>query len=294
MRWEAEHIEVTAGDGLHLHVSRSGSGPPLVLLHGFTGSTETWAPLRASLDTRFTTVAVDLPGHGRSESPADPARHALTRFANDLGHVLDTLGIQTAAVLGYSMGGRAALHFALQHPGRMAALVLESTSPGIDDPAERAERVATDTALADGIERDGIAAFVDRWERIPLWDSQATLPDAKRARLRDQRLANRPAGLANGLRGAGAGAQPSLTVRLAEQGAPALLVVGALDRKYVALGQLMQGAMPRAQLAIVANAGHAVHLEQPAELTRLLAHFLEQVESDSGDWSPAGRVPRSD
>ena len=169
-----ERFHVDVGDGVRLHATRLGEGPPLVLLHGFTGSTESWAPVRAALAGRFTTIAVDLPGHGRSTSPADPARYALARFAGDLARVLDALGIERTVLLGYSLGGRAALRFALERPERLVALVLESASPGIAKPAERAARLVADGVLADEIERDGITAFVDRWERLPLWTSQAS------------------------------------------------------------------------------------------------------------------------
>lgn len=284
MTRNAEQLDIDAGDGLRLHVARSGTGAPLVLLHGFTGSADTWAPLRASLDEHFTTLAVDLPGHGHSDSPADQARFALSRFADDLDHILDILGIDRVAMLGYSMGGRAALHFALRHAARVAALVLESTSPGIADPTERAERVVSDMALADAIESDGVTAFVDRWERLPLWASQASLPAEARARLRAQRLANQPSGLANSLRGAGAGVEPTVIDRLTEHRVPTLLVAGALDAKYVAAASLMEASMPRSRTAIITGAGHAAHLERPAEFGGLVARFFDSVASEAGEW----------
>ena len=126
------------------------------------------------------------------------------------------------------MGGRVALHVALRlaaaAPERLAALVLESASPGIADDGERAARRAADDALADEIERDGVAAFVERWERLPLCDSQRALPASARERLRAQRLASDPRGLANSLRGLGAGATQPLHHRLRELGLPTLLL----------------------------------------------------------------------
>jgi 2-succinyl-6-hydroxy-2,4-cyclohexadiene-1-carboxylate synthase len=268
---------IDVGDGLRLHVARSGSGPPLVLLHGFTGSAETWAPLRAALGAAHTAIAVDLPGHGRSTAPGDPSRYELRRFADDLARVLDALAIERVALLGYSMGGRAALRFALRHPERVAALILESASPGIADPAQRADRLTVDRELADTIERDGIDAFVTRWERLPLWESQRALPDAVRASVRAQRVANRPDGLANSLRGAGAGIDEPVLDRLTTISAPTLLVAGALDERYVALGRTMERALPNARLAIVLEAGHAVHLEQPVRFLDAVATFLRDV-----------------
>lgn len=284
MNGDAERIEMELRDGLQLSVVRAGTGAPLLLLHGFTGSTETWTPLATSLGDRFTTLTVDLPGHGRSGTPADPARFALSSLADDFAHILDTCGIERVAVLGYSMGGRAALQFALRHPTRVAALVLESTSPGIVDPSERATRVASDTALADAIERDGITAFVDRWERLPLWGSQTGLLEETRARLRAQRLANLPRGLANSLRGAGAGVEPAMLDRLSLVRTPTLLVVGSLDAKYVALAQLIEARMPLARSVIVDGCGHAVHLERPAEFADLVERFLHGVREDARPW----------
>ncbi len=267
-------LDIDVGDGLRLHVVCSGSGPTVLMLHGFTGSAATWAPLSAALSDRFATIAVDLAGHGASSAPADPARYALGRLAGDLACVLDRLGVARAALLGYSMGGRAALRFALEHPDRVSALVLESSSPGIADPAERESRRAADAALADAIERDGVRAFVDRWEALPLWAMQHALPTAVRDKLRAERLANAPSGLANSLRGAGAGAEADVTERLATLDVPTLLIAGALDAKYIAFGRSMERAMPRARLSIVESAGHAVHLERPAGFAALVAEFL--------------------
>lgn len=274
---------IALDDGLHLHVACTGAGPPLVLLHGFTGSTETWEPLVGTLEG-IATIAVDLPGHGRSGAPRDPARYALDRFADDLAAVLDALQVDRTAVLGYSLGARAALHFATAHPRRVAALVLESASPGIRDPEERAARMASDAALADMIERDGVPAFVDQWQRLPLWASQASLPEATRARLHAQRLANRPDGLANSLRGAGTGTHPSVIERLARHDGPTLLIVGALDTKYVAQGDMLEAAIPGARVAVVPGAGHAVHLEHPATFADLVTDFLDGIPSANGAW----------
>src|SRR3990172_7929303 len=187
-------------DGLGLNVSVSGDGPCLLLLHGFTGSTETWTPFLDAWPD-FRTIAVDIVGHGRSDSPPDLDRHRMERCALDLVAVLDRLHVRETSILGYSMGGRVALHLALLIPDRLEALVLESASPGLDDPCARADRVRSDAELADAIERAGMEAFVARWETLPLFASQLCLPALVRERLRRQRLGNDPLGLANSLRG---------------------------------------------------------------------------------------------
>jgi 2-succinyl-6-hydroxy-2,4-cyclohexadiene-1-carboxylate synthase len=272
-----ERRTVDAGDGLQLHVTLSGEGPPLVLLHGFTGSAETWAPLRAQLEPSHRVIAPDLPGHGRSSAPEAPARYAVERVADDLMRVLDAVGVERVALLGYSMGGRVALRVACRHPGRLTALVLESTSPGIANPADRAKRARDDEALADAIERDGVRAFVDRWERLPLWDSQRSLSADARASLRAQREANVPHGLANSLRGAGAGATLPMLEQLGEIGIPTLLIAGALDTAYVGHGRQMEQLLPHARLVVVPDSGHAVHLERPELFAAEVSAFLEEM-----------------
>lgn len=269
-------------NGTGLNVVRRGAGPgePLLLLHGFTGSAATWAPLQERLAARWRTIALDLIGHGQSDAPDDPARFTLEWATADLRALLDVLDVERAALLGYSLGGRLALHFALAAPERVSRLLLESAAPGIADPAERAARVAADEALASDIEREGLEAFVARWEALPLWASQARLPDEVRGRLRCQRLRSDPRGLANSLRGMGAGAMEPVTSRLGELTLPVQLVVGELDTKYVALGRELAGAIPGAALAVVPGAGHAVHLERPEVFAQLVERFLTVVPLD--------------
>ncbi len=203
-------------NGAGYNVEVHGEGPPLLLLHGFTGSTRSWDPhvqrIRALAPAKggwsgHSIVSIDLLGHGQSDAPADSERYRMECACEDISTVLDTLGHSRAAVLGYSMGGRLALHLAVECPDRVAALVLESASPGIADPMERRNRAARDEELAMSIEREGVPAFVRRWEDTPIFETQRVLPEAVRAALRSQRLNNSPTGLANSLRGIGAAAQ---------------------------------------------------------------------------------------
>ena len=148
-------------DGVRYEVRTGGSGPGVLLLHGFTGRGADWGALLPALRRSSTTVVVDLLGHGRSDAPSDPARHAVERQAADIASVLRRSRTAPAAVVGYSFGARVALALAVTQPDVVRALVLESPSAGIADAAARATRRAADDALADRIERDGIEAFVD-------------------------------------------------------------------------------------------------------------------------------------
>ena len=257
----------------------AGTGPALLLLHGFTGSSATWAAFLPEWSTQYQVLAPDLIGHGQSAAPTDPARYTLEEALDDLLALLDTLGIDQCIVLGYSLGGRLALTFAAHAPGRVSGLILESTSPGIADPSERATRKAQDETLAAMIEERGIAWFVEYWEQQPLFASQARLPAAVRAWIRAERLAQRPVGLANSLRGMGTGAMTPLWDHLPQLALPVLLIVGAFDTKYVTIGQSMAARLPHAELVIVPDAGHAVHAEQPETFQNLVSTFLQRVTS---------------
>jgi 2-succinyl-6-hydroxy-2,4-cyclohexadiene-1-carboxylate synthase len=235
----------------------------VLALHGFTGSAATWEPLRA----RFEVVAPDLLGHGDAACPADPAEYAVER---EVARVLAATPDGPIDVLGYSLGGRVALQLALMHPSRVDRLVLLSASPGIADPAERAARVAADERLATVLECDGIEAFVDRWERLPLWASQSA---ELRARLRVDRLRD-PVGLANSLRGIGQGTAPPVLDRLRELAMPVTLIVGALDTRYVALAEQMAARIAGSRLVVVPGAGHALHLERPDDFIHALEDAL--------------------
>ena len=174
------------------------------------------------------------------------------------------------------MGGRLALHCALAFPDHVGALVLESASPGIATEAERHERRASDELLAERLESRGIEAFVEAWEALPLFASQSTLPEPRRAAQRRARLANRPESLAAALRGLGTGRLPSLWERLGEVEVPTLILAGALDPKFEAIGERMALRMPGALLRVLPDAGHNVHLEQPEAWVRAVGSFLSE------------------
>lgn len=264
-----------AVNGINLNVETSGrgDGPALLLLHGFTRDARAWQPLLPCFDG-YRTVRVDLIGHGKSDSPADPARYSMERAVEDLTALLHHLDIDRTALLGYSLGGRVALHFAAEASHLLWALVIESASPGIEDDMERDARFASDAQLAASIETDGIEAFAERWQSQPLFASQRRLPAATLEEQRRQRLDNSALGLANSLRGMGAGAQRWLLPGLPLIGVPTLFLAGALDERYAALAPVMAAAVPDAEHRIIADAGHTIHLEQPKTYTETVTEFL--------------------
>jgi 2-succinyl-6-hydroxy-2,4-cyclohexadiene-1-carboxylate synthase len=230
--------------------------PTVLFLHGFTNTGASWDPVVAALDERYRLLAPDIRGHG-SASDARPV--TLDAVIGDVA----TLAPDRFTLVGYSQGGRIALHVALALAGRVERLVLISASPGIDDPAQRAARRAADEALADEIEGSTIEEFATRWERTSVLAGRA--PEVAAAAHAD-RLRSTPARLASALRGLGTGALPSLWGRLGELSMPVTLIVGARDYKFQAIAAEMVRELARPKLVIVARAGHAVHLEAPEQV----------------------------
>ncbi len=253
---------------------RRGTGAVLVLLHGFTGSSANWSEVIDRFTPLMDTIAIDLLGHGRTAAPTPSSRYAMDLAAKDIVALLGRLGCRNVNILGYSMGGRLALYLAHRYPELIKSLVLESASPGIAGNEERAERRRNDALLAQRIKQEGLLNFVRRWEKLPLFSSQLTLDDNRKALLRQQRLSNNPLGLANSLRGMGTGSQPSLWRKLGEIRTPALILCGELDRKFVSIGSKMAALMPEAELCEVSGAGHNVHLEKPSTFVSEVLSFL--------------------
>lgn len=266
---------IAAPSGIDYPIWSNGAGFPLLLLHGFTGSHETWQPLVDQLSEAHLVTTLDLPGHGISDMPVAQS-WSFTTVVDDLAWIIASQLGGSADILGYSMGGRLALGLAVSHPGRVRNLILESTSPGISDDQERRARQLADEQLAERISTGGLEAFVTDWERLPMWDSQAVLPDNVLLRQRQIRLGQNPHGLAANLRATGTGAQPSYWDRLPGFRVPALLIAGELDTKFAEIAAGMHESLPHSRLEIVTSAGHAVHLERPARYVELVSDFLKQ------------------
>ena len=231
----------------------------LVLLHGFAGTRHTWDPLAARMGPKgYLPLAIDLPGHGEAAGVESPVT-----FAGCVEHVLER-SPERFALAGYSLGGRIALQVALAAPERVSRLVLVSTTAGIEDPAERAERRDSDGRLADELERLPYEAFIERWRAQPLFADDP--PDVVALAEADHRR-NRPHALAAALRGLGTGEMEPMWDRLGALEMPALVLVGRRDEKFRALGARLTGLLADARLCTVPG-GHVLPLESPGALAR--------------------------
>ena len=264
--------------GVRYEVRVGGQGPPLLLLHGFTGRGASWARHLAAFRRVATTIQVDLLGHGRSDAPSNPDRHDIERQAADMAEIVRRIAGGRADLLGYSFGARVALALAVDEPAAVRRLVVESPSAGFADPAVREMRRLTDEALADMIERDGIPAFVAYWESLPLFSTHASMTESSRRHLHAERLRNRVDGLAGNLRGAGQGAMTPLHGRLGSVTAPTLVVCGALDPGR-ARAESVAARIPDATLETIEGVGHTPHLEAPVRFMAVVLPFIAAPEA---------------
>ena len=254
-----------------------GAGRALTALHGFTLGGASWLEVARLVGPGRRWLLPDLRGHGGTRLRAG-APHTLAAAADDVVRLWDALDLPAADLLGYSMGGRLALHLAAARPERIARLVVVSAHAGLA-PAARPARRAADAALAAALERDGLPAFLDAWTAQPLFAGLARRGAGPQRRFRRWRLRSHPAGLTASLREMGAGTMDPVWDGLARVRAPVLLVVGAEDARYRAAAERLRQRMPQAELAVVPGAGHAVPLERPHRFARVLREFLDATDS---------------
>ncbi|UCH65848.1 MAG: 2-succinyl-6-hydroxy-2,4-cyclohexadiene-1-carboxylate synthase [Ignavibacterium sp.] len=248
----------------------------VLLLHGFTRSLEDWRDIYTCLDGRFNYVGIDLIGHGKSDSPSDIKKYATESLVNHLGDVLNQLSINKAILLGYSMGGRAALNFAVAYPKKIKGLILESTSAGIKDKKERKERIRSDEELASFIENEGTEKFAELWMNQNIFNTQRIFSEEKLQKIKRRIAKNSKSGLANMLRGFSTGKMPYLTENVHLIKSPVLLISGELDTKYCELNTVLAKKFLNANHSVIKNAGHNTHLEEKDRFVEVLNEFFKQ------------------
>ena len=279
---ESDIIDVHAieAGGIRMRARIQGAaeprGLPVVVLHGFTGSVESMAGTASALAAERTVISLDLVGHGLTQSPDDLIHYVMHRCVAQLRDALDRLGIGRAHMLGYSMGGRAALSFCADHPDRVASALLVGASAGLSDPETRRQRMQDDERLAKGIVEGGLEKFVEEWMAKPLFASQSRLGEKALTDAREQRLRNDPHGLARSLRGMGTGAMEPIDPRRVP--VPLCFVTGAEDEKFSRIARELAEAFSSARHVIIERAGHAAHLENPFAFRDVALRYFDSVE----------------
>ncbi len=248
----------------------------IFLLHGFTGSSLDWNEIIPGIHNNYRVAAIDLIGHGKSDSPSDISLYTTESLVGQIYETIKKFTDDKIILAGYSMGGRAALSFAAKHPEMIKGLIIESSSPGIKEEKEKLERKKKDEKLASFIENHSIEEFVDYWMNIDLFKSQKNLTQEKLRTVRESKLVNNKIGLANSLRGFSQGIMPPLYNNLKNISTKTLLISGRLDPKYTNINSDLTKLFPDAVHAIIENAGHNTHLEKPSSFINVINNFLNE------------------
>ncbi len=236
--------------------------PPLLLLHGWMGNCDDYLEIIEVLKSRFYCIAIDLPGHGKTEVVGGDIGYGFIHTATGIIQLLDSLNIARCAMAGYSFGGRLALYLALEFPDRFDKVILESTSPGLATEIDRQARVIQDWQIIDRLETDNFIDFVRYWYRQPIFIGIEKHPNFDE--LVQHRIdTNQSSNLIKSVEYAGLGMQPYLGNRLKLHTQPISLIVGALDRKFVDINQQLARTCPITTLKIVPNCSHNIHFQQP-------------------------------
>ena len=246
-------------DGVNIHYDIFGSGPPLLLTHGYSSTSAMWQGQIAALSKQHTLILWDMRGHGQSDYPDDPAAYSEALTVGDMAALLDKAGAVTAIVGGLSLGGYMSLAFYRAHPGRVRALLIIDTGPGFrkDDARDAWNKRAFETA--DRLEREGLAV----------------LKSASRER---SSVVHRDAsGLARAARSMLTQRDAAVIETLPRIKVPALVVVGADDTPFLAASDYMAAKIPGAQKVVIPAAGHAVNIDQPQAFIDAVLPFLDSL-----------------
>ena len=246
-------------DGMQLGPRAAEKPPRTLLLHGFTGLAEDWLD---GWPTTEPALAVDLPGHGGSVAPEGA-------FDESLQRLLAALPASIDRVVGYSLGGRLALGLLRLAPQRFRTAIILSAHPGLADPQARASRRAADRRWIERLEQQGIAAFVEAWEALPLFATQASVPASRLARQRERRLSQSATGLAASLSVHGLAEMPTMRETIIQSPGALHWVAGAEDRRFSTLAREVERWRPSLRLHLLPGVGHNLLLEAPEQLQAL-------------------------
>ncbi len=250
--------------------------PPVVFLHGFMGRGEDWRAVCQMLAVDYYCLVPDLPGHGENTKLPLDEPIIFDGLAKGILTLLDTHALPQAAMVGYSMGGRIALHTIIQHPARFRALILESASPGLQETEERQVRLETDRGRARKILQDGLPAFLEKWYRAELFSSLQRRPKILDS-IKTARLQNESVWMAKVIVDLSPGQQKPLWKELPNLTLPSLILAGELDAKYRLVAAKTAGAMVNAQLQLIPQSGHNIHAEETGVFMLVVGEFLKRV-----------------
>ena len=280
----------TADDGVRLYYEETGSGIPVIFVHEYAGDHRSWEPQMRHFGQRNRAITYAARGYPPSDVPEDVAKYSQVRAADDIGAVLDHLGIAQAHVVGLSMGGFATLHFGFRNAAQARSLVVAGCGYGAE-PGQRERFRSEAEAIAAFIDAQGIPAFAEKYAYGPTRVQFENKDPRGFAEFKAQLAEHSALGARNTQLGVQR-ERPSLYELVDQMKAltvPTLVLTGDEDWPCLAPGILMKQNIPTAALAVMPNCGHAINIEDPDEFNRLVGGFLAQV--DAGRWPT--RDPRA-
>jgi 2-succinyl-6-hydroxy-2,4-cyclohexadiene-1-carboxylate synthase len=274
--------------GLNIHFERYLNSPGeinssqshlknVLLIHGFTGSSHDWENIILRLPENFNYYAIDLIGHGSTDSPAEGKFYSADSIVNQIKEFAVKVINEKIILVGYSMGGRAALSYSVQYSQTIEGLIVESSTAGISDDIERKERIKKDEEIAAYIDNHSIEEFIDYWMNMDIFNTQKRFANSKLNKIKNSKINNNKTGLSNFLRGFGTGRMPPLYNQLKNIKAKTLLVTGDLDEKFCLINNEMVSLFPSAKHILIKNSGHNTHLETPDSFIKAVNNFLSEL-----------------
>ena len=243
-------------NGVNLHYETHGSGPVLLMSHGYSATSAMWRGQIEPLSKDHTLVLWDFRGHGQSDYPADPAAYSEEATVSDMAAILDAVGAKTAIIGGLSLGGYMSLAFNRVHPDRVNALLIIDTGPGYKNDEARAGWNKTSLRTAERYETEGLGLLsAGSAERRTAKHTSAT-------------------GLALAARGMLTQRDASVITSLPDIKVPSIVIVGSEDTPFLAASDYMAAKIPGAKKAIIEGAGHAANIDKPEAFNAVLKDFL--------------------
>ncbi|MFC2006307.1 alpha/beta fold hydrolase, partial [Chloroflexota bacterium] len=255
-------------NGINMYYEDHGTGFPVILIHGYAGTTKSWDGQVESFSKRYRFVTYDMRGHGQTEAPEDLSKYTQDIVLEDIYQLLRYLGIQKAVIGGLSLGGYLSIHFYNQHPEMTAAIIIIDAGPGYRTQEKAKDWNQRRMDCADVLESKGMQGFLDSPYSV---DDYYTTPEVM--------LKHNPKGIANVSRGVminpwGVDILPNIMV-------PTLVVCGERDTSFLAATDYMAQKIPGAKKAIVADAGHGVNIDQPRVFESTILNFLDGLKLEA-------------
>lgn len=258
-------------ENIKYHLQIEGEGKPIICLHGFSENLSTWNLFKLEGNQL---ILIDFIGHGKSDKPLSSKCYSLKVIIKHLNKLIYQLGLKKYSMLGYSMGGRIALAYAVAYPNEIDKLILESASYGECGSINRLRRRRSDLKLAKKIKENGIEWFNEYWSNLSVFESQRRLPKSIIDEIGKRRLLNVAHALSNTLLCTGQGKFPCLKNQIFNLSMPVLYISGEYDRKYEEIGNEFAKLNPNIKHKIIKGVGHNTHIEAPNDFIEVLSKFL--------------------